>query len=131
MRKNDDSIIQLELQYNKYLLSKAENTKHSKSTIIATTKHWCKTTSISDLNPFLLKDLLIPHVHLGKYFLWRTITYSFFIVGVITFVEDLNGDVEQLGLYHFQKSLIFDPNTSLPSGNIFILKEPYLKYASQ
>jgi tetratricopeptide (TPR) repeat protein len=129
-RNRNDSMMKMNFEYNKLLFHKTESYQTLKNTDISTTKHSCKTVSLSDLNPILLKDLLVPHVHHGKYLLCRTITYSFTIVGVLTLVEDLNDDVEELALYHFQKSLIDDPNTWLPPGTILIIKEPYLKYAS-
>jgi tetratricopeptide (TPR) repeat protein len=102
-----------------------------RQSVIATTKHCCKSISLSDLKPIFLKDMMVPNVHCGRYLLCRTVAPSIIIIGVTAYVEDLNGDIEELSLYHFQQSLIDDPNTWLPSGTILIIKEPYLKFGSQ
>ena len=49
------------------------------------------------------------------------------IIGTTVLVEDLNGDVEELGLYNFRLALDRDGSWIAP-GTILVIKEPYLKY---
>ena len=49
------------------------------------------------------------------------------MVGTIVLVEDLVGDVEEVGLYNFRPNLDGDANW-IASGTILVIKEPTLKY---
>lgn len=48
-------------------------------------------------------------------------------IATTVLVEDLNGDIEEVGLYNFRPVLDGD-GSWLPAQTILAIKEPYLKY---
>lgn len=69
----------------------------------------------------------VPKIHLGKFLVCRTLSKGMATIGTTVLVEDLNGDVEELGLYNFRPALDRDGSWIAP-GTILAIKEPYLKY---
>lgn len=71
----------------------------------------------------------VPKIHLGTFLICRTISEKITNVGVgaMVLVEDLQGNVEELGLYNFRQ-VLYSEGDWIPCGTILVIKEPYLKY---
>ena len=84
--------------------------------------------SIEQLKPMCLSEMKIPFVHSGQFLVCRTITKAVMQsdTGTMVLVEDVSGDVEEVGLFNFRRSLN-DGGSWLPIGTIMLIKEPYLK----
>ena len=82
---------------------------------------------LNKLTPIFMRQMEVPKIHLGKFLVCRTISKGKTTVGTTILVEDLNGDVEELGLYNFRPVLDRDGSWIAP-GTILAIKEPYLKY---
>lgn len=85
---------------------------------------------IEKLSEITLNQMKLPFRHLNHFILCRTYSPSSIFSDVKTLVEDRNGDLIQVSFLNFQKDLLSDPNTWLPLNTIFIIKEPFLKFAN-
>ncbi|KAK3899288.1 hypothetical protein C8A05DRAFT_37110, partial [Staphylotrichum tortipilum] len=81
---------------------------------------------LSDLKKTAIRDLLLETHHRGTYLLARTVTPQHRLTAVMAIVEDEQGDVLVLQLYHQED----DAEDVLVEGRVLILKEPYLKLMS-
>ena len=84
---------------------------------------------IDELTPIFLAQMEVPKIHLGKFLVCRTISKGIARIPTIVLVEDLKGDVEELGLYNFRPVLDRDGSWIAP-GTILAIKEPYLKHGN-
>ena len=70
----------------------------------------------------------VPMVHEKHYLVAQVIGDPNPIVGMNSLIQDLNGDVEEIGLYNFSYDL--SAVDWLQPGTIMIIKEPRLRYGS-
>jgi hypothetical protein len=80
------------------------------------------------LTQLFIDDLLLETHHRGKYLLLRIVTPPTKLTGIITVVEDEQGDGELLQLYNQDEGL--DPAQILPINAVCLIKEPYYKRTS-
>lgn len=81
--------------------------------------------ALRDLKKIPIKDLTIETHHRGSYILLRAVTPAFRKTGIVTVVEDEEGDVLALQLYNQDRDIVTDGR--LVDGTIVLIKEPYLK----
>uniref|UniRef100_A0A915EAU7 SET domain-containing protein n=1 Tax=Ditylenchus dipsaci TaxID=166011 RepID=A0A915EAU7_9BILA len=75
-------------------------------------------TPLKELQPITLRDMKAPMVHTGKYLACRTIAEAYIMVCVASFIEDLEGEVEELSLYNFQLNI--GSSLDSPSDVVFV-----------
>ena len=82
---------------------------------------------IEQLKPIRLSEINEDSVYNGRFLACRTITDGVMHreTGTMALVEDLSGDVEEVGLFNFRRSLN-DGGKWLTNGTIMLIKEPYL-----
>ncbi|KAI6171541.1 Isoform A [Aphelenchoides bicaudatus] len=87
--------------------------------------HSCK-APFELLKPICLRDMKVPLIHKDRYLVCKVVGKPFSMVGTITIIQDLNGDVETVGIYNYS----YDVNDTswLSIGQILIIKEPYLRF---
>ncbi len=81
---------------------------------------------LENLTKMAIRDLLLETHHRGRYLLVRIITPQDRLTAVMAVVEDEQGDVILLQLYHQEE----DAEDILVEGMVLILKDPYLKLTS-
>lgn len=89
-------------------------------------KH-CSIKKIDDLQPILLKDMLVNQVHHGSYLLCRTVGDPFYMTAMSILVEDENGEIENVSIYNYTTSYEISPYEFSPPNTVIKIKEPYLK----
>ena len=84
---------------------------------------------IEQLKPIRLSEIDIDeaYVYGGHFLACRTITDGVIHreTGTMALVEDLSGDVKEVGLFNFRRSLN-DGGKWLANGTIMLIKEPYV-----
>jgi len=80
----------------------------------------------ADLKKTAVRDLLLETHHRGSYLLVRTVTPQDRLTAVMAIVEDEQGDVLMVQLYHQED----DAEDVLVECRVLILKDPYLKLMS-
>lgn len=84
-------------------------------------------TSFKDLKPLFLNELKMEIYHIGGYLLLRTFVPGIrtpWVGEITTFVEDENGDVQQIAIQHQEAENIRPAAEIIPEGRVLILKEP-------
>ena len=77
----------------------------------------------------------VPQIHFGKFLAGRTLnngSNNYGLFGTTVLFEDLNGDVEEVTFYFFNRRIMANnkPNW-IPQSTIFVVSEPFLKYGLQ
>lgn len=82
-----------------------------------------------ELTKTAIDDLVLETHHRGKYLMLRCVTPQDRMTAIMAIVEDEDGDVLLLQLYHQEQDA--EPvEDILVEGRVLIVKEPYLKYTS-
>uniref|UniRef100_A0A914QFP1 Uncharacterized protein n=1 Tax=Panagrolaimus davidi TaxID=227884 RepID=A0A914QFP1_9BILA len=104
----------------------------------------CCTTSFDELKPIMLSEMKVPMIHTGRYLVCQCICKPlpiiniietpaekcrFFSCGISMLIQDLNGDVEEVGIFNYLYE--FANVEWMTSETIMIIKEPWLLYTSQ
>jgi hypothetical protein len=83
------------------------------------------TATMADLKKVTISDLRLENHHRGSYVLFRAVTPTSTMTGILVIVEDEASDVLFLQLYNQEGQLATDGR--LVAGAVVIVKEPYLK----
>ncbi|KAJ5781090.1 TPR domain protein [Penicillium paradoxum] len=81
--------------------------------------------SLRELKKLMIKDLTLETHHRASYVLLRAVTPTDIMAAIMAIVEDENGDVVLLTVYHHLAEHSLD--SLLCEGTILVVKEPYLK----
>jgi len=113
-------------------LTLGDNTFTSQFTNIDNNALRASTTNFKSMKPITIDELLLNHVHKGKYLLCRSIAQPFKMTAISLIVEDRNGAVEKLSLYNYSNHAGYFSDLShlIPNGAMLIIKDPYYKIAS-
>jgi len=89
-------------------------------------------THFKDLKPITIDELVLNHVHKGRYLLCRSIAQPFKMTAISLIIEDRNGAVEKLSLYNYShhSGICSDLSHLIPNGTMLIIKDPYYKIAT-
>lgn len=82
---------------------------------------------IKELRPILFKDMKFETQHRGRKVYVRLLTPPLRISSILAIVEDEQGTALTLQVYH--QPTVMPPEEIMADGDVFILKEPYLKTA--
>lgn len=82
-------------------------------------------TPLAELQPILLSDLRLETHHKGKILFVRTFGYPTRTVSCSNAIEDVQGNVDRVGVYNESRRL--SPHEILPHNSVFAIKEPLYK----
>jgi hypothetical protein len=88
------------------------------------------TTSLVQLRPIYIRDLQLGVHHGGRYLLVRALTIPTRMTAIMVVVEDEKGDGSTLQLYQQPNENIRPTISVVTRGDVFLLKEPFLKIMS-
>ena len=86
---------------------------------------YAKAPEFNAYKPILLREMTVDHVHERCQLICYTIKTPFRMTGLMIIGEDNNGDAVTLAFYNYKVNS--DPETSVPLGTIFSIKNPYLR----
>jgi len=98
------------------------------STNITYNEHPPCIVPFATLKKTFLDDLRLELAHRGSYMILRAVVNPNKYVSVTTVAEDENGEVELVQVYNQDEHR--SPESIIPEGQVFIVKEPYFKTTS-
>lgn len=121
------------------LFNEAKSSANAKSSVIKTfrmgpDKHFSQ-KRMEDLKQISIKDLKVNEIHYGRYLECRTITEPYYSTSMNViiqddegqFIQNNEGQVENVSIYNYTKSFEIEPKLILPVNSYIRIKEPYLK----